>query len=253
MRRRYSHSDIEKWAECSGDRNKIHFDKSEAKRNGLKDIIVQGMLVLLDAKRALSPSILSDSSINFFIKKPVTVNTDIIFDVKDVRKGKALKVYESGDPESACVTATVLAKSVPELSATDNQIQLSKEFVKKYMDAIDKYYSDLDENWIVLDTLIFFMSFNQQKEDYFYRQALKLTGDTELSDVVTFHVCHKIFISKTLLNSNALRLQDMSFVLEEKDVYVHDDSAYSTFNISVIENEKIIYQSSIGCMTQAST
>ncbi len=56
MIRRYGAQDIERWAQFSGDRNRVHFDKAFAIKNGLKGIIVQGMLTLLDAKLLLAES-----------------------------------------------------------------------------------------------------------------------------------------------------------------------------------------------------
>ncbi|MBV4411283.1 hypothetical protein J0B02_00220 [Enterobacteriaceae bacterium YMB-R22] len=253
MRKKYSHDDIEKWADYSGDRNNIHFDKSIAVKNGLRDVIVQGMLILLDAKIALSRSIVTDSEVSFFIKKPVIIDTDVDFSIREVNHKKILTVHEVNEPKSVCVTANVLPQKAPELIDKKYQMRVSEEFVNNYIDILRKYYPNIQVDWILLDTLLFCISFNQQKADYFHRQALKLTGNNEISDITTFHVAQKLFIAKNMTNSSGLHFQNMSFIVEEKDIYIHDDSAYSAFNISVIEDEKVVFQSSMGCLTKLST
>lgn len=67
MIRRYGAQDIERWAQFSGDRNRVHFDKAFAIKNGLKGIIVQGMLTLLDAKLLLAESLEQTSMLHFYI------------------------------------------------------------------------------------------------------------------------------------------------------------------------------------------
>lgn len=253
MRKKYSNHDIEKWADYSGDRNKIHFDKNIAVENGLRDVIVQGMLILLDAKIALSPFIVTGSEISFFIKKPVIIDTDVDFSIREVNHKKILTVHEVDEPKSVCVTANILPQKALELTDKKNQLRVSEAFLNNAIDNLRKYYPNIKEDWILLDTLLFCISFNQQKDDYFHRQALKLTGKNEITDITTFHVAQKIFIAESMLNSSRVDLQNMSFILEEKDVYIHDDSAYSSFDINVIENEKVVFQSSMGCLTKSST
>lgn len=253
MRKKYSHSDIEKWADYSGDRNKVHFDKDIAVKNGLRDVIVQGMLILLDAKIALSPSIATDSEVSFFIKNPVIIDTDIDFNIREMKHKKVLTVHEINEPKSVCVTANILPQKALELTGKENQLRVSEAFLNHHLDILRKYYSNIKEDWILLDTLLFCISFNQQKNDYFHRQALKLTGNNEINDITTFHVSQKVFIAKSMLNSSGLDFQNISFVVEEKDVYIHDDSAYSSFDISVIQDEKIVFKSSMGCLTKLST
>lgn len=252
-KKKYSHDDIERWADYSGDRNRIHFDKNIAAKNGLRDVIVQGMLILLDAKIALSPFIVTDSEISFFIKKPVVIDTDVDFSIREANQKKILTVHEVYEPKSVCVTANISPKKAPELTEKKNQVELPETFINNQIDTLRKYYPNIKKDWILLDTLLFCISFNHQKDDYFHRQALKLTGKNEMIDITTFHVSQKIFISKRMSNSSGLHFQNMSFFVEEKDIYIQDDSAYSSFNISVIENDKVIFKSSMGCLTKSST
>jgi hypothetical protein len=250
--RQYFHSDIEKWASYSGDRNKIHFDRELAVKYGLKDVIVQGMLILLDAKMMMSSCIKEGSSINFYIKKPVSICTDIEFSIKDGDKKKVLTVAEADNAKEVCVTATVLSQHSIDFTPESNQIRVSSEFIQSHIDLLKSYYPDIESNWLLMDTLLFCICFNQQKDDYFYRQSLKIPQSNRYDDITTYHVAQNIFISERLLTCGDINFSEISYAIEEKDVYINDDSAYSTFNITAIENSKVIYQSSIGCMTKAS-
>lgn len=251
MLKQYSYHDIEKWAKYSGDRNRIHFDKAFAIENGLKDVIIQGMLILLDAKMMMVPLVNEGSEINFFIKKPVPVNTDIDFSIKETPNKKILTVAELSNIDDACVTSTILQQKPPKLNADINQIRVTPEFIQTYLDLLKDYYPHIVANWLIMDTLLFCICFNQQKDDYFYRQSLKISQDNDRNKITTYHAAQKLFISERLLNSDDIEFSDISYAIEEKDVYVLEDSAYSTFNISAIEKNEIIFQSSIGCITKA--
>lgn len=251
MIKQYSHQDIERWAEFSGDRNKVHFDKKIAIQNGLRDVIAQGMLVLLDAKLMMSPYLTGDSSLDFYIKKSVFVDTDMKYDIKESNNKTFLTVSELDSQDEACVTATLISQNQPTLKKASNKVQVPPEFVKFNIGLLKSFYPHINDSWLLMDTLLFSICFNQQKDDYFYRQAQKIAHGNEEDKITTFHVAHKVFVSEQLLNYSHIEPADLSYSIEENDVYISDDSAYSTFDINAIENDKIIYQSSIGCMTKS--
>ncbi len=251
MIKQYTHQDIAKWADYSGDRNQVHFDKGFAVKNGLNDVIVQGMRILLDAKEMMIPYINSDVAVNFYIKKPVLVNTNIEYSIKQNKNKTRLIVSTLDKPEEVCVTATILAEPPPVLDKLVNQIRVSAEFIQYYVDLLLQYYPHIKTNWLLIDTLLFCISFNQQKNTYFRKQAQKINVDTNHHVITTYHVAQKIFISERLLK-NHIDFQALSYAINEKDIYSQKDSVYSTFTISAIEEDGIIYQSSIECMTKAS-
>ncbi|MBH1929858.1 MaoC family dehydratase [Serratia rubidaea] len=253
MIRQYSPHDIELWANCSGDRNSVHFDKAIARENGLKDIIAQGMLVLLDAKLMLSPYILTDSSINFYLKKPIFVHSDIEFSVRE-RGGKSfVTVADSDDPAEPCITASVLPQETADFKEGLVQFPINSDFIKNNIEAqidlLKKSYPHIVDNWLLMDTLLFCLCFNMRKDDYFRRQAEKIAGHS--GNIATYHVAHNIFVSKWLLERREVDFYSLSYSVGEKDIYINDDSAYSTFIINANEGDNVIYQSSIGCMTKA--
>ncbi|WLI76612.1 MaoC/PaaZ C-terminal domain-containing protein [Kosakonia sp. H02] len=252
MIRRYSAQDIEQWAHYSGDRNRVHFDKAFALKNGLKDIIVQGMLSLLDAKLMVSPWLNSDSSLNFYIKKPVLINTDIRLSIKDGRSKQILTVAESRDPEDICTTATILPYQPPDSLDNATRIPVSDIIIQTHLQTLKSYYPHIGCHWIILDTLLFSLCFNQRKDDYFHQQALKIARHHRYDSITTYHVAHKLFVSQRLLTSGDIDFQHFDYLIEDKDIYIDNDSAYNTFNIHVVEGDAIIFQSSIGCLTKAS-
>lgn len=249
---RYSHADIEKWADYSGDRNIVHFDKAYAIKSGLKDIIVQGMLILLDTKMMIASHLNDSVSIDFFIKRPVSINTDVEYDITAHKNKKVLTVIERDNRLEPCVTATILPQKPPVLKNSAGQIRVSSEFIQPYLRQLQASYPDVTHNWLLMDTLLFSLSFNQQKNDYFHRQSLKILDRERYKNITTYHVAQRLFISKRLLSCDNIQYADLSYLIEERDVYSQADSAYSTFNISAIEHDEIIFQSSIGCMTKAS-
>ncbi|MFI8416566.1 MaoC/PaaZ C-terminal domain-containing protein [Serratia sp. NPDC078593] len=251
MNRRYSQHEIEKWADYSGDRNRVHFDKEFAIENGLSDVIVQGMLILLDAKIMMSSCIESSSMLNFYIKKPVTIDTDINYSLKDRGSKKILTVTELNDPDEICVTATALPQKPMTLTPGSNQIHVTPEFVQGHLDTLKKYYPGIEANWLLMDTILFCICFNQQKDDYFYRQSLKIAKDNRQDKITTYHVAQKIFASERILTCHDIDFSAISYVIEEKDIYIQADSAYSTFNVNAFEADEVIFQSSIGCITKS--
>lgn len=246
----YSHQDVERWGEYSGDRNRVHFDRSVAIKNGFDDVIVQGMLVLLDAKISLAPFIKKDCSLNFYIKKPVYINEEIEHFIKQQSNKTTLIVSSVKERADVRVTAAILPKKRPEVDTTRDGMHVSPEFVQGYLDVLAKYYPYITDAWVKMDTLLFFIAFNQQKDDYFYRQAQKVERNGNNDDITTFHVAQHLYVSERLLQHNNIDICSMSFIVYEEDVYINNDSAYSDFNIIVSEGSEIIFQSSIGCLTK---
>lgn len=252
MIRRYSARDIEKWADYSGDRNKVHFDKAFAINNGLKDIIVQGMLTLLDAKVMITPWLKTHSSLDFYIKNPVSMNTDVQFTLKEGENKQTLTIAESQNPEAVCVTATLLAQKPPNLPKSATRIPISDEFIQMHLESLKSHYPHISHNWLLMDTLLFSICFNQRKDDYFHQQALKISKHHRYDNITTYHVAQKLFISEQLIVGGDINFSEISFFIEDKDIYIDNDSAYNIFNIHAVQQGAIIFQSSIGCMTKAS-
>ncbi|WP_312241129.1 hypothetical protein [Pantoea sp.] len=250
MIKSYSHQDVEKWGEHSGDRNRVHFDRDVANRNGLDDVIVQGMLVLLDAKISLAPFINTDCSLKFYIKKTVYIDEEIKHHIKQQDSKKTLIVSGIKDNADIRVTGTVLTGKRPENNGSHDGVYVSPAFVKGYFDVLKKYYSYIEDAWVKMDTLLFFIAFNQQKDDYFYRQSQKIARNGNNEGITTFHVAQDLYVSEKLLHYENIDIGTMRFSVYEEDVYINHDSAYSTFNIDVFEGREIIFQSSIACLTK---
>lgn len=63
-------------------------------------------------------------------------------------------------------------------------------------------------------------------------------------------MANKIFIHQRLITGGELNYSHLQYLVEDKDIYIDKDSAYNTFTIHVLENNEIIFQSSIDCLTR---
>ena len=250
MIRRYGAQDIERWAQFSGDRNRVHFDKAFAIKNGLKGIIVQGMLTLLDAKLLLAESLGQTSMLHFYIKKPVPIDTDIEISVKGDGERKSVAVKVGGDPQNIAITAAVLAQKPPDPPVCASPVAVSGQTIQTHLAQLKVCYPHITHQWVMFDTLLFSICFNQRKDDYFKKQAEKIAKHHPLENITTYHVANKIFIHQRLITGGELNYSHLQYLVEDKDIYIDKDSAYNTFTIHVLENNEIIFQSSIDCLTR---
>ena len=89
----YQRQDLVKYAQASGDHNKIHLDEDFAKSVGLPDIIAHGMLTMGVASRVVTNWVKDINAIKSFSVKfsaPVVVpndgkGTDVEFGAKIIR------------------------------------------------------------------------------------------------------------------------------------------------------------------------
>lgn len=249
MIRRYSAQDIERWAQFSGDRNLVHFDKDFAIKNGLKDIIVQGMLTLLDAKLLLADSLDQTSVLNFYIKKPVPIDTDVQMSIK-CESGKRSVAVKVGDDPNSSITAAVLPQKPPDPPICAYAAAVSEQTIQRHLEQLRACYPHVTNQWVLFDTLLFSICFNQRKDDYFKKQAKKIAKHHSVENITTYHVANKLYIHQRLIIGGELNYSHLQYLVEDKDIYIDKDSAYNTFTIHVLENNEIIFQSSIDCLTR---
>ncbi|MDF7761995.1 MaoC/PaaZ C-terminal domain-containing protein [Kosakonia cowanii] len=250
MIRRYGAQDIERWAQFSGDRNRVHFDKAFAIKNGLKDIIVQGMLVLLDAKLLLADSLDQTAMLNFYIKKPVPIDRDVELSMTCAGGKRSVAVKAGDDPQNIAITAAVLPQKPPDPPLDAQPVAVSEQTIQAHLEQLKFYYPHVTTPWVMLDTLLFSICFNHQKEGYFINQAEKIASHHSLENITTYHVANKVFISERLISGGRLNYSELRYLIEDKDIYIDKDSAYNTFTINVLENDEITFQSSIDCLTR---
>ena len=251
MMRRYNAQDIERWAQFSGDRNRVHFDKDFAIKNGLKDIIVQGMLTLLDAKLLLADSLDQTAMLNFYIKKPVFIDTAVHMSIKGEDAKRSVAVTIGDDPQNICITAAVLPQKPPDPFLSAHPVAVSGQTIQMHLEKLRPGFPHVTNRWVMFDTLLFSICFNQRKDDYFKKQAEKIVKYHPLENITTYHVANKLFISERLISGGELNYSGLNYLIEDKDIYIDKVSAYNTFTIQVLENNEIIFQSSIDCLTRA--
>lgn len=248
MIKQFFHHDIKQWADFSGDHNKVHFDKEIALKNGLQDIIVQGMLVIMEAKLKYAPYIKANSWINFYLKQPVYVNEQIQYQFSERDNKFSCKI---SDKENVVVTSKLSHDNQPIFDKPANKIDISADFFQEQVDLFRQDYPHVISNWVMIDSLLFSVCFKYQKGDPFYKKAQKITKEPDKAKVVTYQADQKIYIPERLLSNEEIDFSKLSIFFEDKDVIKEDYSVYSLLDYQVMEGSQLLYQSSMGSMTKA--
>ncbi|QHM75136.1 hypothetical protein C7M52_01085 [Mixta theicola] len=246
----FSQDQISEWAYFSGDHNKVHFDEEIAKKNGLNGVIVQGMLVLQDAKKALTQYIGGPSRIKFYLKEPVYRDKEIIYLISRKNDEYHLKVHDING--CCCITG----RASPEKGETDivqakHNIAIDRPFLEKQIQLYQALYPEAGYSWMIMDALLFSVCFKYQNGDPFYAKAQKITLEPDKSKVVTFQVDQDIFITEDILTYDCADLNDLTFYYEDQDVVKEDYSVYSLLNYQIYRRDKLLYQASMGSITRA--
>lgn len=248
MIKQFSHNDIKQWADFSGDHNKVHFDRDIALKNGLKDIIVQGMLVMMDAKLKYVPHIKADTCINFYLKQPVYVNEQVHYQFIERNNKFSCKIL---DKEQEVITSKASHIEQPIFDTPANKIDIGSDFFRKQVDLFRQEYPHIRSNWLLIDALLFSVCFKYQKGDPFYKKALKITKEPDKRKVVTYQADQKIYIPERLLSNEEIDLSRLTVFFEDKDIIKEDYFVYSLLDYQVLEGDQLLYQSSVGSMTKA--
>lgn len=252
MIKSFSHQDIENWAVFSGDRNKVHFDRSIATKNGLKDIIVQGMLVMLDTKLAMSRFVQEQSSLSFGLKTPVLVNTGMEYETRE-KNNKIFSTVSVQEETHPSITASMVRQPLPVKGKMENIIHIAPDFFKEQIEMFRGFYPAMTPLWLMLDALLFSACFKYQKYDPFDEKAEKITTEPDKSKVVTYQVDQKIFISDEMINIQELNFSDFTLCFEDKDIISTGSSVYSALEYQVLKGDNVIYQSGMGSITRAAS
>lgn len=250
MNRSFDHNAIEKWAFFSGDYNKVHFDESVAKKNGLNDIIVQGMLYLLYSKLSLKNHLRFPAEISYRLKRPIYKNSVVSYDL--FRESDYI-VSKIQCLSSDCSVLGRARKSENEkkIKRASNEIFIDAEFISDQLALFKETYPDVNVPWIIMDAFLFSVCFKYQNGDPFYSKALKITKEPDKSKVVTYQVDQDIFINQHDFLLKSENLEDLRFFFEDKDIIKQDYSVYSVLNYQIYHRDLLLYQSSMGSITRA--
>lgn len=249
MTRRFRHEEIAQWAEVSGDHNQVHFDREIARKNGLDDIIVQGMLVMIDAKMKLYPYLKPRSSVNFYLKNPVYVEESLDYRITPGTDKVTFKVVEEQQGRDR-ITGKLIYDSDPIFEQPRDRIDVNPEFFQEQIDLFRREYPHVTINWLVMDALLFSVCFKFQKGDPFFRKALKITKQPDKTKVVTYQTDQKVFVPERLLSDRPIDVSRLWVSYEDKDIIKEDYSVYSLLDYQVMEGDELLYQSSMGSITK---
>jgi len=246
----FSQEQISEWAFFSGDYNKVHFDEEIARKNGLDGIIVQGMLVLQNAKDSLANYITTPSNIKFSLKQPVYRNRELAYQLTDRGGGQYVNITENEG--GSCIKGKVNNNVINYSEAkARHEIKIDKDFLAKQINLYKSLYPNIKYSWIIMDALLFSICFKYQNGDPFYAKAQKITKEPDKSKVVTFQVDQDILITEHILSYDCTDLDNLTFYYEDQDILKEDYSVYSLLNYQVYRNNKLLYQSTMGSITRA--
>ncbi|WP_392566641.1 MaoC/PaaZ C-terminal domain-containing protein [Utexia brackfieldae] len=250
MIKSYSQQDIGQWAYFSGDYNQVHFDRAIAHKNGLADIIVQGMLVMMAAKLKLADQIKGDSRLNFYLKQPVYLDEPVQYQYGEKNQYFFNKIIKTSSVQEA-ITAKLSNQQSPIFATPAHKIAISADFFQTQSTLFRQTYPQIQSNWLLMDALLFSVCFKYQHGEPYYQKALKITSQPDKSKVVTYQTDQKIYIPARLLSDREIDVSKLSAYFEDKDIIQQDDSVYSLLDYQVMEGDQLLYQSSMGSITKA--
>lgn len=247
----YDQVDLEQWALFSGDYNKVHFDTTFALNQGLKNKIVHGMLVMLDAKYLLSNLPLSGNrSLCFYLKSPVYINSTVVFDILEKKNNTRLTVKDSNN--NICFVANSSNDFISVENSSERK-RIPSDLINKKLDLFRKYYSDINQDWIFIDSLAFCLYISDNDEKPLAKETsayLKEQNIIDSNDVAVYQVDHKINVTDMLWKKRDFHFQKLSYNTRGGDLLRSGNDVYGTVEINLFEEDNLIYQLSMGLMVK---
>lgn len=248
----FSHDDIQDWTNFSADDNPIHFDINVAKDGGLRNIVVQGMLVMLRAKSVLEPYIKANSCLNFYLKKPVYVDEPVEYKVVEKNKRIFLKVFANAEYEEA-ITASITYDSDPLFDTPKHKLDMPTGYFEDQTVLFKKLYPKIDSNSTLVDALLFSICFKYQKGKCFYDipgQQEEVEALLSKHKAIILQTSHKVFISEKLFKLKTLDASKLSVSYESKDAMRTEDMLHLFLNYQIFYDNDMLYQAEIGGITK---
>lgn len=248
----FSHADIQDWTTFSADDNPIHFDINVAKDGGLRNIVVQGMLVMLRAKSVLEPYIKANSCINFYLKKPVYVNEPVEYKVVEKNNRVFLKVFANAEQEEA-ITASITYGSAPLFDTPKSKLDMPCGYFEDQTILFNNLYPKINSYSTLIDALLFSICFKYQKGKCFYDVPGQQEEVEELlykHKAIIFQTTHKVFFSERLFKLKALDASKLSVSYEPKDSMRTEDMLHLSLNYQIFYEDDMLYQAEIGGVTK---
>lgn len=247
----FSHDDIRDWSKFSADNNPVHFEVEQALQAGLKDIIVQGMLVMLRSKELLEPYIQPNSCINFYLKKPIYVNESVHYQVIEKKNRISLKVMDALQEEA--ISANVTYNAQPLFETPKTKIVIPENYFKEQIALFKDLYPEINSSTILADALLFSFCFKLQKGECFYdipnhKAQIQRLLDTHQAFV--FQSSHKTFISETLFNLKQLDPSKLSASYEVGDFMSSPEMLHLSLNYQLFYEESMLCQTEISGITK---
>lgn len=249
MSQSYDDADILRWAEFSGDHNPVHFDRDVACKNGLDDIIVQGMLTLQRSKQMLSRQDPFFDRVKYFLKKPVYRHAALAYRVTERKTHTALEIGIEGDTPS--ITGRTVVGGLDRLLRCKTEIEIDRNFIDTQYMHFRRVYPHIIDPWILLDSFIFSVCFKYQNGDPFYLKSLKIDKEPDKTKVSTFQIDQDICLFPGVHTDLVQDVENLRFFYEDTDLVKQDYAVVSQLTYQVYHKEVPLYQSSMSSLTRA--
>lgn len=248
---KYDQVDLEQWALFSGDYNKVHFDNNFALNQGLKDKIVHGMLVMLDAKYLLSNVLsLGNRSLCFYLKSPAYINSPMLFDIAEKKNSSRLTVRDSN--KNICFVANASGDFI-DIENSSERRSISSGLINKKLNLFKKYYPDINQDWVFIDALAFSLYISDNDEKPLAKETaayLEKHNIVDSNDVAVYQVDHKINVTDMLWRRRNFDFRKLSYNTRGGGLLRSGDDVYGTVEMNLFEEDKLIYQLSMGLMVK---
>lgn len=261
MMQQFNAHDIEWWAELSGDRNPIHFDREAALQIGTADVVVHGMLTLLQIKQRLGrvTTPLPERWVQFkaLLKIPVLRDAKSSLSTSDRSNYTAFKLLpEVGVGEH--VIGNMRMVEAPEWSSSTPSFTLPADEVVSWLKKFRQGLGHGLDDWIALDALIFTDLIRNQIGVVFDRLSPALRLDQQLLKIedISTHLLvqttHQVtfYNSAQLLNPQNDCAQDIRYQIDNIELIESVDKAVGTLDLGVHVQNCHVMTISLGLMVK---
>lgn len=246
---KYNEIDLKQWAEFSGDHNKIHFDKNFAEQNGLNDLVVHGMLAMLDLKKNINENSNNNNSLIINLRKPIYINNE----VNIAKENNTLLMYDNHSINNPNFISKIGNDLFCISETTDKKITIKNELVNKKKHEFKKNYSEINLAWVFLDALIFYLYISENSNNSLANETnsfLLSNGITDTTDLTVYQVDHKVKFLNNIEKRVDFDFGKLSYTTKGGEIVNLGRKVYGTVEYNLYENDILILQTSMGLLVK---
>ncbi|MGY2402162.1 MaoC family dehydratase [Pseudomonas sp. SDO5271_S396] len=258
MQLQFGAEQIEAWADLSGDRNPIHFDREAARQMAADDIVVHGMLTMLPIKHHMGRvnQVLPEEWVQFkaLLKAPVLRDSQVALSTRERSDSTGFKLQPSvGGGEHVIghvrnVEAPLWLSSTPGFSLARDEVTA---WLAAFRDDVGRGMDD----WVALDALIFSYFIRYHLDVVFerlspqFRQQTRLDRLEDLTSHLVVQTSHQITFCSSLRSLDELPT-DIRCEIDNITLIESPGKAVGTLDLGVHVNERHVMTITLGLMAK---